>query len=189
MSESSFDKINISASKDKLDMHISKDNQLIELYISDYISYSEFTDRLDEIDVLGVGNLIPTCVLWNQEYMKVNKGHYFLASKNLKNYTVFINEELVIIDEFSYEEHYNKEKIIKVELQTGKYYYTFFKHDSFGSTYIEKIFSSDDDLSNYEDALDPDIDLLISNTKNIMQLDLVNISKDNVKVKRLYNEK
>ncbi len=72
-------------------------------------------------------------------------------------------------------------------MQTGEYTYSKLRHNELGSTFVEKQFSSSNNF--LEDAVDSEVSRTILDTENVMNLGLLNISKDDVKVKRLCDEK
>ena len=186
--QNDLDKISVLAENKEFNIHIFMNNNIFQLYISDYISFLEYSERMKLIDILGIDKLLSNSLLWNADLQKVNKGNYYIALKNSKVYNVLINEEIVMISELNNENNCKIEKIIKAELETGEYMYTKFNHNEFGSTFLEKHFSSND-TDIFENIVDSEVSEIISDTESIMNLDLVNISKDNVKVKRLCDEK
>lgn len=67
--------------------------------ISDYITITDYVERMRQIDNLGLEKMVFNHVLWNSNKQKVNKGTYYVINTLNGIYNILINDELLIINE------------------------------------------------------------------------------------------
>lgn len=127
----------IQREKINADIFVSKDNNVIKMEISDYISISDYVEK---VKLYGILEKISNSVLWNSSKQLVNKGTYYIFTHNSRLYNILINGEELRIDERTKVNDVIEEKIIFYNNNTNDYRYTSFKHEQDGNTFFTKYY-------------------------------------------------
>ena len=128
---------NIQREKINADIFISKYDNVIKMEISDYISISDY---IEKVKLYGILEKISNSVLWNSSKQLVNKGTYYIIPHNSRLYNIWINGEKLRIDERTKVNDVIEEKIIFYNNNTHDYRYTSFKHEQDGNTFFTKYY-------------------------------------------------
>lgn len=113
---------------------LSKENYLVKIKISDYLSTADYLDTIKSFDKNNVFSMISNNVLWNSRKQMVNKGSYYILKINNILYNVHVNDFDVVFDSRIKNDDDTYEQIIKYNLVDNKYSYCSFKNDINGST-------------------------------------------------------
>lgn len=101
--------------KQSFDIIISENNGIFKVEISDYITVTDYLEKMKQIDTFGVDSKLTNGVLWNSSKQCINKGVYFVFSHNGKLYNILNNEEFIKIEERTKIEDETEEKIIHLK--------------------------------------------------------------------------
>ncbi len=187
------------------DITISKENNFFKMLISDYISVSDYVERMRLIDKYDLISLICNGVLWNVDKQKVNKGVFYVISIDNQLYNIFNDGDHFKIDERIYKEDITEEKMIRFNISDNNYKYTSCKHyGRNGSTFDVRYYNNNNDNLSFgkldlsrEEAI-TGVSLLISNLEsiddieNILDVDLLkkqvlnDLDKDSSETKKYY---
>lgn len=137
-----------SVEENKIDIIVSKENNYFKVEISDYISISDYVDKMESIDEYNILHSICNCVLWNNNKQKVNKGTYYVINNNNYLYNILFTGEEIMIDERiqkekdeqTEKENITQERVITVNINKKNYHYYCAKHESNGNTYYTKYY-------------------------------------------------
>ena len=130
----------VETEKVEFDINVSKGENKSMITVSDYITISDFVERMHEMNEDELSEQLVNAFLWNGRKQKVNKGTYYVIEHNGYLYNVFLGEESVGIDERIKVGEETHERIISLGYD-GNYDYTNFKHDKFGSTFYTMYYS------------------------------------------------
>lgn len=149
----------------------SLENNIFKMEISDYVSMTNFFERMELIDYLGINPLVSNSVLWNSGKQKVNKGIYYIIERGNYLYNISINENVLRIDERIKFDDITEERVIWYDTDSDDYGFTMFKHDKTGSTfyimYYNKTGPSFENLTFTKEQAFQEIISLISNLENV----------------------
>jgi len=134
--------------ENNVNINITKENNIIKIEISDYISMVEFDDKIKSSDEYSVLDLLCLSLSWNTSRQKVNKGTYYIIITDNRIYNILINDGKIKIDErtqIALDEQTQKENIIEERLITfnideEKYRYYTAKHEQNRNTYYTKYY-------------------------------------------------
>lgn len=190
--------------KPYFDITISKENNFFKMLISDYISISDYVERMKLIDKYNLISLICNAVLWNVDKQKVNKGVFYVISIDNRLYNIFNDDDYFEIDERIDKGDITEERLIRFNIGNNNYKYTSLKHyGKNGSTFYVRYYYNNDNFSfgkldlSKEDALS-EISSIISNLENIdgieniFDIDLLkkqvldDLDKDSFETKKYY---
>lgn len=147
------------------------DNNIFKMEISDYVTMTNFFERMELIDYLGINPLVSNSVLWNSEKQRVNKGTYFVIERGYYLYDILINESVLKIDERIKIDDITEERVIRYEINSADYGFTMYKHDKTGSTFYVMIYSKNGPgfgkLTFSEEQAFQEISSIISNLENV----------------------
>lgn len=93
---------------------VSKENSFFKIEIPDYIPIMDYLEYMKSANLLDIVGLVSNSVLWNGERQKVNKGIYYILTKNNRIYNIFISDNFLKIDERTQREGITEEKIIRM---------------------------------------------------------------------------
>ena len=113
---------------------LSKENYLVKIKISDYLSTADYLDTIKSFGKNNVFSMISNNVLWNSRKQMVNKGSYYILRINNILYNVYVSDFDVVFDSRIKNDDDTYEQIIKYNLVDNKYSYCSFKNDINGST-------------------------------------------------------
>lgn len=128
--------------KQGVDIIIDKHKNFFRMQISDYVNICEYSNKTDKEDIYGMSKKISMSVLWNSGKQKINKGTFFVFVDGDAIYNFWVNGNEIRIDERIKLEEESQERILRFNLDTNEYGFTFFKHDIFGSTFYTKYYHS-----------------------------------------------
>ena len=131
------------------EIKITKNGDIYKVEISDDLLIKEFVEKIKSDDKYQILTLISSNVLWNSVIQKIDKGVYYVMSKDNKIFNIaFADNGLKIDERISLDEdiitgkkNIVEEKIITLDFENMNYYYFSGKHDSNGSTYYGKYYS------------------------------------------------
>ena len=131
------------------EIKITKNGDIYKVEISDDLLIKEFVEKIKSDDKYQILTLISSNVLWNSVIQKIDKGVYYVMSKDNKIFNIaFADNGLKIDERISLDEdiitgkkNIVEEKIITLDFESMNYYYFSGKHDSNGSTYYGKYYS------------------------------------------------
>ena len=131
------------------EIKITKNGDIYRVEISDDLLIKEFVEKIKSDDKYQILTLISSNVLWNSIIQKIDKGVYYVMSKDNKIFNIaFADNGLKIDERISLDEdiitgkkNIVEEKIITLDFENMNYYYFSGKHDSNGSTYYGKYYS------------------------------------------------
>ena len=134
--------------ENKIDIIVSKENNYFKVEISDYISISDYVDKMESSDEYNILHSICNCVLWNNNKQKVNKGTYYVINNNNYLYNILFTGEEIMIDERiqkekdeqTEKENITQERVITVNINKNNYRYYCAKHESNGNTYYTRYY-------------------------------------------------
>lgn len=126
--------------KIEFDINVSKAENIFMITVSDYITISDFVERMHVMNEDEVSEQLANAFLWNSGKQMVNKGTYYVIMHNGYLYNVFFGEECMGIDERIKVGENTHERIISLG-HNGDYSYTSFKHDKVGSTFYTMYYS------------------------------------------------
>lgn len=121
------------------DITVFKKNNISEVIISDYISGTDYIEKMKLIDK-DLINLISNNILWNNSEQKINKGHFYIIFHSDKLYNILISGNIIKIDQRIKKDDITEERIINIDTNNNVYYSSF-KHDKIGSTFYHKFYS------------------------------------------------
>ena len=127
----------VQSEKTNVNIVVSKDDNVIKMEISDYISISDY---IEKVKFHGILEKISNTVLWNGSKQLVNKGIYYIITHNSRLYNIWINGQELRIDERTKVNEVIEEKIIFYNNNTHDYRYTSFKHEQDGNTFFTKYY-------------------------------------------------
>ncbi len=145
--------IDIKEIEKEIDIKVSKQGNISKIEISDYISITEFVDKMNSGDEYRILDLLCNGVLWNSRKQKVNKGIYYVINSSNYLYNILFTDETIEIDErirIQLDEQTQKDNIIQERIITFKFNkdeYNYFsaKHDKTGDTYYTRYYSKDEE--------------------------------------------
>lgn len=133
---------------------ISSENNISKIVISDYISMSDYIEKMKSSEEFQVLEHICNCVLWNSSQQKVNKGTYYVISNANRLYNIFFTDKKLEIDERTKVEldeqtgqEIIEEKVITFYPQTNEYHYYGAKHDKTGDTFYTRYYNKNRSFS------------------------------------------
>jgi hypothetical protein len=184
--------------KENFNINIDKIDDVLKMEISDYITITDYVEKMKEIDEYNLLDLVCNSVLWNSKKQLVNKGTYYILSYDGRLYNIILNEEGLKLDERIKVDGITEEKVIRIN-SNNDYSFSSLKHDKTGSTFYTKFYDTNPikmgclELSESEAYLQ--IETLIKNLKlderisyilNIEQLEniLKDIKKKSIQIKK-----
>ena len=66
--------------KENFNINIDKIDDVLKMEISDYITITDYVEKMREIDKHNLLDLVCNSVLWNSKRQLVNKGIYYILS-------------------------------------------------------------------------------------------------------------
>lgn len=168
----------------KVDIVIDTYKNFSRVYISDYVSILEYDERVKEMDPSGTYKNISMNILWNSGRQEVNKGTFFILLGDNFKYNFLIDGEKIRIDERIKLEDESHERIFRFDFDSSKYKLTFFKHNSFGSTFYNMYYPPEKHMEKFgltrEEAYREVKELLerVEQVENVIDLMDVNLIKD-----------
>ena len=174
--------------KDYFNINIDKIDDVLKMEISDYISITDYVEKMKEIDKYNLLDLVCNSVLWNSKKQLVNKGTYYILSYDGRLYNIILNEEGLKLDERIKVDGITEEKVIRIN-SNNDYSFSSLKHDKTGSTFYTKFYDNSTlkmgRLELSESKAYEQIETLIKNLKederisNILDIEQVeNVLKD-----------
>ncbi|MCX4365552.1 MAG: hypothetical protein OSJ70_07260 [Bacilli bacterium] len=127
--------MNAKCDEDNVKITIDKYLDFLRMQISDYVSICEYTKKTDLCDNYEMCKKISMSILWNSGKQKINKGTFYVYTVNNVIYNFWTDGKEIMIDERIKTEKETQEKILRFDLSTLDYAFTFFKHNSIGSTF------------------------------------------------------
>lgn len=153
---------------------ITKENNIFKIKVSDYISITDYTERMKLVDSYNLVNLISNSVLWNSNKRLINKGIYYILMSNDKLYNILICGDELTIDERIKKDAVTEERIINFNKSNNDYKYCSSKNDKTGSNCYLKFYSKNDDVAEglrlSHDETFKDIYSIISNLEKIQEI-------------------
>lgn len=128
---------------------ISAEKNIYKVEISDYISISDYIQKMKSSDEFRILHLICNSVLWNSDKQKVNKGTYYVITIDNGIYNILLTEEKIKInkrtkikiDEQTQKENITQERVITFDINNNEYHYFSAKHDKIGNTFYTRYYS------------------------------------------------
>jgi len=127
--------------KDYFNINIDKIDDVLKMEISDYISITDYVEKMKEIDKYNLLDLVCNSVLWNSKKQLVNKGTYYILSYDGRLYNIILNEEGLKLDERIKVDGITEEKVIRIN-SNNDYSFSSLKHDKTGSTFYTKFYDN-----------------------------------------------
>lgn len=162
--------------KPVVDITITSENNIIKMEIGDYISVTDYVERLENNDEYNLLKLVHNTVLWDSSRQCVSKGIYYIIQIDNRLYNIQINDNKIQIDERIRFEETIVEKYLSFNSETYDYRYSSLKHDSTGSTFYTKFYnkSQNESLFGFELPVDiafEEMTSLFSNLEKINGID------------------
>ena len=155
---------------------VYSENDILRMDILDYLKPIEFSMYSNRLNV-------SMNVLWNGDRQRINKGNYYVLSKNDTVYYVLLNDEFLKIDQINKINNGTKENILTFDIIDYQYSYVSYEHDIYGSTHNIDYYNSMNtvclaNLLSKEDAFSEISNLInsvyeIFKNTNIYDIDLV----------------
>lgn len=167
--------------KDYFNINIDKIDDVLKMEISDYISITDYVEKMKEIDKYNLLDLVCNSVLWNSKKQLVNKGTYYILSYDGRLYNIILNEEGLKLDERIKVDGITEEKVIRIN-SNNDYSFSSLKHDKTGSTFYTKFYDNSTlkmgRLELSESKVYEQIETLIKNLKEDERIsDILNIKQ------------
>ena len=139
----------------EIDIKISKQDNIFQIEISDYISIIDFVNKKNSSYEYSILDMLYNCVLWNSEKQKVNKGIYYVTIVDNNIYNILFTDDKIKIDERTKKEideqakkeNIIQERVITYNINENKYHYYSAKHESDGNTYYTKYYNKNREYS------------------------------------------
>jgi len=131
----------VETKKDHFNINIDKIDDVLKMEISDYISITDYVEKMKEIDKYNLLDLVCNSVLWNSKKQLVNKGTYYILSYDGRLYNIILNEEGLKLDERIKVDGITEEKVIRIN-SNNDYSFSSLKHDKTGSTFYTKFYDN-----------------------------------------------
>ena len=128
--------------KERLNINLDKIDDVLKMEISDYITITDYVEKMKEIDKYNLLDLVCNSVLWNSKKQLVNKGTYYILSYDGRLYNIIINEEGLKLDERVKIDGITEEKVIRINSNNNDYSFSSLKHDKTGSTFYTKFYDT-----------------------------------------------
>lgn len=161
----------IKEGKTNFEIILSQENNFFKMEISDYISITDYVERMKEIDYFRINNLVSNAVLWNSREQKVNKGIFYVIVMGNRIYNILLDGNIIKIDERTKNDDITEERIVSLDTDNNDYSYILYNHDNTGDTFYTRVFSKKGfnfgklDLS--EDEFLEDFSLVITNLESV----------------------
>lgn len=120
---------------DNVEIIIDEFKNFFRMQISDYVTIQTYCNKTDEEDIYDMCKKISMSILWNSGQQRVNKGVFYVLSMGNVVYNFWTDGKEIMVDERVKQEDETWEKILRFNLMTNDYAFTFFKHDRLGSTF------------------------------------------------------
>ena len=127
--------------KENFNINIDKIDDVLKMEISDYITITDYVEKMKEIDKYNLLDLVCNSVLWNSKKQLVNKGTYYILSYDGRLYNIILNEEGLKLDERVKVDDITEEKVIRLNVNDD-YSFSSLKHDKTGSTFYTKFYDA-----------------------------------------------
>ena len=131
----------IEEEKTKFEILLSQENNFFKMEISDYISITDYVERMKEIDHFGIESFIGNAVLWNSREQKVNKGIFYVIVIGNRLYNILLDGNIIKIDERTKHDDIIVERILWLDTDNNDYGYALHNHDLTGDTFYTRFFS------------------------------------------------
>ena len=131
----------VETKKDHFNINIDKIDDVLKMEISDYITITDYFEKMKEIDKYNLLDLVCNSVLWNSKKQLVNKGTYYILSYDGRLYNIILNEEGLKLDERIKVDGITEEKVIRIN-SNNDYSFSSLKHDKTGSTFYTKFYDN-----------------------------------------------
>lgn len=125
-----------------VDISILQHEDYDKVIVADYYTINEYVEKMKEIDKHGIDKSLNTSVVWNSEKQRVNKGAYFIFSRNGHLYNILVNDEIIKIDERHTLDKQTMNSVVTFYNNSPSWEYFTCVHDENGSTYDTKYCSS-----------------------------------------------
>ncbi len=120
---------------------VFENNGLYKIEISDYISISDYLERIRVLNLEDIDSKLTSGVMWNGKKQCINKGIYFAFTHDDRQYCILKNENEIIIEERTKIGEEMQDKILEISLRDFKYHYFRCMHDKTGSSYDTRFYS------------------------------------------------
>ncbi len=127
--------------KENFNINIDKIDDVLKMEISDYITITDYVEKMKEIDKYNLLDLVCNSVLWNSKKQLVNKGTYYILSYDGRLYNIILNEAGLKLDERVKVDDITEEKVIRLNVNDD-YSFSSLKHDKTGSTFYTKFYDT-----------------------------------------------
>ena len=113
-------------------IEILQEHNYSKVVVGDYYTIQDYIEKIREIDVNGIENLLNNSVIWNSGKQRVNKGTYYIFRHNKGLYNILVNDEQIRIDERIPIGEETSNKVLT--FKNSKYQYFRCIHDKNGSS-------------------------------------------------------
>lgn len=120
---------------------IEEMNGFYKMEISDYLRPIDYERRIEEIDGTLISDKISSCIWWNSEYQRVQKGTIYIIESGNITLNILAYEDNIKIDIKEKLEDITEEKILLFNSKELDFRFTSFKHDKIGSTFYTKYYN------------------------------------------------
>ena len=145
---------NCFSNNDEKHIDVEAEDDFLRVHIGDYLSLGEYDEELGKINRQEVKKMISISLLWNNIRQKINKGEYYIIYCGDAIYNVWLDGEEVKIDERIQKGEEVEEKILSFNMSSGKYWFSFLRHNSIGSTYyVENFNKSEEGIAGLNDEV------------------------------------
>lgn len=139
---------NIIQEKNNFEITISNENNIYKIEISDYITISDYINKMKSSEKYDILYFICNSVSWNNKKQKINKGTYYVIKNDNSIYNILftdekikINERIKIeLDEQTKKENITQERSISFNINNNEYNYFSAKHDKNGDTFYTRYY-------------------------------------------------
>lgn len=164
--------------KPAFEILLSQENNFFRMDISDYITITEYVERMEEIDQFGIRALVSNAVLWNTKKQKVNQGTFYIIGVGNRLYNILLAANITMIDERTkvedstedITEDITEERIVWVDTANNNYRYTLYHHYGTDTLYTRYFSKRDPEFGKLELSLEEfiaEINSIIANMEGI----------------------
>ncbi len=131
----------------EFDIVIENSDDIIKILISDYITMSEYFERIKEVDKNNVTLMLSNAIIWSGSKQRIYKGEYYIFRHNGRLYNIRKSDNEVQIDERTFiGDGHVWEKIFTYKVNEKKCFYSSLKHDETGNTYYTMYYDVNESL-------------------------------------------
>ncbi len=131
----------------EFEIDINDNAEFIKVEISDFLTMSEYFNRVKEIDTKHITSLLSNAIIWSGSKQRVYKGTYYIFRHNDRLYNIRNSGDSIQIDERTFiDDGHTWERSFTYKVDKDSYSYSSFKHDETGNTYYTMYYSKEGTL-------------------------------------------